>query len=453
MGLPTLLQQRRGLSRPKIFEKSSDAKVLESFGLVVETCLPDQHGGSRRSLQPQSCTVEVMSLGTPARNEVLARSCRVDSSWIVVDCDASLTKPGPFEAKVSLESEPMRISYAELMPPPGLELPAAPRAMEASLADRGTPVQLVLAAETWAAEPRQEAPPAPSTQPIHHRGILSTCPDFAIMDALQGLHIRQVSHAMESTHAMEAMHAIEAREAVEAMHAFEAMRTMQTMHAIQKMKALQHFAELQQERLLASRFQQWQHLQHPEQILHHALDWHLAREPPVFCSTSSISVCPVVVPPPRKFTEAADQLLPATAEHALAPAPARQSEHQKGKKATFVSKVIFPGYDAGLHADFDLVPRLIGRGGTNVRSIANACGGTVRIRGPGSGMEQPSSKAALGKEVPLHILLTCCDEASHELGKQELLKLLDGILVHFQRYIGKKSMRPVTRLYAFSDFI
>jgi len=250
---------------------------------------------------------------------------------------------------------------------------------------------------------------------------------------------------------------MQAREAQQDMKkaAMKRTQTMQTMQA--KQQELRE-TTLYQESLFESPLP-WQHLPAVEQFRHHEFDGHphLGHETPFLDAKASTPMAPVVVPPPRKFMAAAHQpsQLPTAATETPAALPsARQPQLQKGGKMTsFVSKVIFPGFDAELHHDFDLVPRLIGRGGTNMRKIANACGGTVRLRGPGTGAEQPRAKDGMASEVPLHILLTCPDQASDEVGKQELVNLLDNIFVHFQRYLNKKSMRQHNVFYAFSDKI
>eukprot|EP00931_Biecheleriopsis_adriatica_P058673 TRINITY_DN3498_c0_g1_i6.p1 TRINITY_DN3498_c0_g1~~TRINITY_DN3498_c0_g1_i6.p1 ORF type:complete len:359 (+),score=65.80 TRINITY_DN3498_c0_g1_i6:110-1078(+) len=57
-------------------------------------------------------------------------------------------------------------------------------------------------------------------------------------------------------------------------------------------------------------------------------------------------------------------------------APSSRGQHAK---KTFTCRYVFTGYDVDRFADFELVPRLIGRGGSNMRPIAKACGGKVRI--------------------------------------------------------------------------
>jgi len=112
-------------------------------------------------------------------------------------------------------------------------------------------------------------------------------------------------------------------------------------------------------------------------------------------------------------------------------------------------KFVFNGIDMDRHSDFELVPRLIGRGGKHMRDIAQACGGKVRIRGRGSGHkeQQKRGQPAVEADVPLQIALSCRDRSSLEEGKLLLEEFLKGMCVHFERYCKRNRISPVPELY------
>jgi len=116
----------------------------------------------------------------------------------------------------------------------------------------------------------------------------------------------------------------------------------------------------------------------------------------------------------------------------------------------FTCKFVFGGFDLERDADFELVPRLIGRGGANMRDIAKACDGKVRIRGRGSGhREQQKGRSSLEEaDVPLQIALSCRDKDSFEEGRKRLLSLLQFISMHFERYCRRKGVDPAPALFS-----
>lgn len=150
---------------------------------------------------------------------------------------------------------------------------------------------------------------------------------------------------------------------------------------------------------------------------------------------------PAVVPPPNRhgifkpptFLESRDTV----------------ASNQTARSGKVTSKICFPGFSIDLHKDFELVPRLIGRGGANLRFIAQLCHGAVRVRGEGSGhKDKQATQHGRPEPEPLHVLLFSPDAASHEVGKHELLKLFNGIHAHFDRYLKKKGL-PVPQEFYF----
>ena len=69
------------------------------------------------------------------------------------------------------------------------------------------------------------------------------------------------------------------------------------------------------------------------------------------------------------------------------PKPRCQLPVAKPKPKSFNFAVVFQGYDLKTHADFELVPRLIGRRGCNMAPIYNT-GAGARVRGRGSGYKE-----------------------------------------------------------------
>lgn len=95
--------------------------------------------------------------------------------------------------------------------------------------------------------------------------------------------------------------------------------------------------------------------------------------------------------------------------------------------------------------DFRLVRRLIGKEGTNMKLIAAACGGKVRIRGRGSGhREEPHGREA---DLPLQVALSCPDEEGFLLGRQMLQRLLQGVGGDFELHCAKFNIKAPGRFY------
>ena len=110
-------------------------------------------------------------------------------------------------------------------------------------------------------------------------------------------------------------------------------------------------------------------------------------------------------------------------------------------------KVTFPGYDATRDCSFDLVPRIIGRHGANLKSVCMLCEGSVHIRGHGSNHVDGKSD-----QDSLHILLICHSNEQLQVGKQALERTLNLVTQHFRRYSRKKNMRSEGVFYSMCDF-
>eukprot|EP00971_Amphidinium_carterae_P212995 4227450-Amphidinium_carterae.1 len=63
--------------------------------------------------------------------------------------------------------------------------------------------------------------------------------------------------------------------------------------------------------------------------------------------------------------------------------------------------------------EFCLVKRILGKGGNNMRNIADTCNAKVRLRGIGSGFLE----GAEGKEanMPLQLNVSCVDYEAYEM--------------------------------------
>merc|ERR1712136_283880 len=100
----------------------------------------------------------------------------------------------------------------------------------------------------------------------------------------------------------------------------------------------------------------------------------------------------------------------------------------------FTCKFVFAGFDLEEDADFELVPRLIGRGGAHMRAVAEACQGKVRIRGRGSGYmeQQKGGRPPAEAGVPLQTVL-------------------QNLSLHFDRYRKMRGAEPPLALYSITD--
>ena len=106
---------------------------------------------------------------------------------------------------------------------------------------------------------------------------------------------------------------------------------------------------------------------------------------------------PQPVGPVLGLPDAAPGLLPSSR------GPAR-GQH-KGRNFNFA--IVFHGYDLENHADFELVPRLIGRRGCNMAPIYKT-GAGARVRGRGSGYKEvKTSNGDFEKDETLQLAVNC----------------------------------------------
>ena len=88
------------------------------------------------------------------------------------------------------------------------------------------------------------------------------------------------------------------------------------------------------------------------------------------------------LPPPPGLT-----MSPYTESEPRCQLPVQPKPKPMPKLKSFNFAVVFQGYDLTKHADFELVPRLIGRRGCNMAPIYNT-GAGARVRGRGSGYKE-----------------------------------------------------------------
>ena len=101
----------------------------------------------------------------------------------------------------------------------------------------------------------------------------------------------------------------------------------------------------------------------------------------------------------------------------------------------FLRRFVFTGFDAVNHADFELVSRLIGRGGCNMSPIREACNAYIRV----------NKGASIDK--PVEVVLRCENQEDLDKGTNQVTLLLEDIRVHFSRFCRKRGISPVPELY------
>merc|ERR1712129_392461 len=104
---------------------------------------------------------------------------------------------------------------------------------------------------------------------------------------------------------------------------------------------------------------------------------------------------------------------------------------------------------------FDVVPRLIGRGGANLRRIAEATGAKIRVRGRGSRHLEGEHQC----EAPSPLMLAVTSDRTDSEGFQSAVEAVLGILRNLQgRYIrfcsnnGHTHLGPCFSVGMVSDF-
>ncbi|CAE7529015.1 unnamed protein product [Symbiodinium natans] len=107
--------------------------------------------------------------------------------------------------------------------------------------------------------------------------------------------------------------------------------------------------------------------------------------------------------------------------------------------------IIFKGYDPEKHAAFELVPRLIGRNGDNMKKIHDQTGARVIVCGRGSGwIEVKSPHGYFERDEPLQLAVSRRSMKIREAASQgwfkETMVLVKGIAQHFRRFCRQQKL-------------
>ncbi|EZG56478.1 putative RRM domain and KH domain (SPAC30D11.14-like KH) protein [Gregarina niphandrodes] len=90
--------------------------------------------------------------------------------------------------------------------------------------------------------------------------------------------------------------------------------------------------------------------------------------------------------------------------------------------------------------DFQITRRIIGVRGNNMKSVNQATGAKLRLRGRGSGYLE-----GLGKEEanePLHLCISCTDEAGYRNARQRTELLLKTVYDEFDQWCLERGIKP-----------
>ncbi|CAE7309935.1 unnamed protein product [Symbiodinium natans] len=119
------------------------------------------------------------------------------------------------------------------------------------------------------------------------------------------------------------------------------------------------------------------------------------------------------------------------------------------EKPTYDFNIMFPGYDQQQHLEFELVPRLIGRGACNMAAIKKT-GAGVCICGRGSGYLEKAAPNGKRRErdAPLHVAVSCSTNEIRQAAMKEVLSLMKYLSRHFERFCRMKHLNCPTELYA-----
>mmetsp|Transcript_45691 Transcript_45691/g.121174 ORF Transcript_45691/g.121174 Transcript_45691/m.121174 type:complete len:398 (-) Transcript_45691:198-1391(-) len=137
-----------------------------------------------------------------------------------------------------------------------------------------------------------------------------------------------------------------------------------------------------------------------------------------------------------------------SARHNIRPEVSSPPTDGSRRNKRYTCKFIFVGIDLDRHADFELVPRVIGRGGEHMKAVARVCHGKVRLRGRGSGYREQhkGGKPPAEADVPLQLALSCTEKRHLEEGKRLVHELVDNLTLHFERFCKTRDVFPVPTL-------
>ncbi|CAE7207538.1 unnamed protein product [Symbiodinium sp. CCMP2592] len=121
--------------------------------------------------------------------------------------------------------------------------------------------------------------------------------------------------------------------------------------------------------------------------------------------------------------------------------------HHRMGRGTFDFTVVFSGYDHDKHADFELVPRVIGKGGCNMLPFPRM-GASARVCGQGSGLSESEANAGTHGEPDdrLQLVVCCSTKDVMDEAMQWAQNFLGELRTHFRRFCRKKGF-PCPELY------
>ena len=121
----------------------------------------------------------------------------------------------------------------------------------------------------------------------------------------------------------------------------------------------------------------------------------------------------------------------------------KRPQKKKSRVAAVVSEFMFLPKQEHLQA-FEFVPKLYGREGQNMKTIAQSCNGKVRLRGRGSRFLEIGNCEA---PMPLRLYLSCPTRENFEVGQRNLLRLLERLEKEFLRFCREKELQCEPKLF------
>mmetsp|Transcript_66060 Transcript_66060/g.137977 ORF Transcript_66060/g.137977 Transcript_66060/m.137977 type:complete len:408 (+) Transcript_66060:118-1341(+) len=98
--------------------------------------------------------------------------------------------------------------------------------------------------------------------------------------------------------------------------------------------------------------------------------------------------------------------------------------------------------------DFQLVPRLIGANGRNMKGIVDTYGAKIRIRGRGSGYYETKGPRGMREaDIPLQMVYRAEDKANFEAGLAALTEQLEAMGQRFARFCESRDTAPPSSFY------
>ncbi|CAE7407696.1 unnamed protein product [Symbiodinium pilosum] len=121
--------------------------------------------------------------------------------------------------------------------------------------------------------------------------------------------------------------------------------------------------------------------------------------------------------------------------------------HQRMGRGAFDFTIVFSGYDHDKHADFELVPRVIGKGGCNMLPFPRM-GASARVCGQGSGIceVEAHGQNQIDEDETLQLVVCCSTKDVMDEAMSWAQTFLGELRTHFRRFCRKKGF-PCPELY------